>query len=180
MASHLIALDKCPGIRPIGIGKGLCRILGDVLALTTQYEVEDIFGLAQLCSGLKSGIDGAIYALWKVFAEKAGTGLGVLLIDARNAFNSLNWVLALWNARALWPLRSRFLFNTYRGHAALAVYGSKEYVYKRRGNSRRSFLYAVLCCCCTAGDKITCTKKHAVSGLVCRWFSLCCGTDWIV
>ena len=63
MASHLIASDKCPGIRLNGIGKEPCRILGDVLALTTQYVVEDIFGLAQLCSGLKSGIDRAIYTL---------------------------------------------------------------------------------------------------------------------
>lgn len=49
MVSYLIALDKCPGIRPIGLGEEPCRILGKVLALTTQYEVEDICCVSQLC-----------------------------------------------------------------------------------------------------------------------------------
>ena len=39
IASRLIALDKCPGIRPIGIGEEPRRILGKVLALATRFEV---------------------------------------------------------------------------------------------------------------------------------------------
>ena len=78
MANHLIALDKCPGVRPIGIGEEPRRILGKAIALATRYEVEDVCGASQLCSGLKSGIEGAVHALREVFTEKAGTGWGVL------------------------------------------------------------------------------------------------------
>ena len=60
MASFLIALDKCPGIRPIGIDEDPRRILVKVLALATRFEVEEAFGVSQLCFGLEVGIEGAV------------------------------------------------------------------------------------------------------------------------
>ena len=52
MSSRLIALDKFPGVRPIGIGEVLWRILGKVMMLITGVDVEEICGTDQLCSGL--------------------------------------------------------------------------------------------------------------------------------
>ena len=87
-------------------------------ALVTGVDVEQICKTDQLCSELKSEIEGAVHAMQDLYEEKAGTGWGVLLVDARNAFNSVNrgatlWNATLWNARILWPRYSRFLFNTY-------------------------------------------------------------------
>ena len=133
MASRLLALDKCPGVRPIGIGEVLRRILGKVMALATGMDVEKLCGTDQLCSGLKAGIEGAVHTMRELFEENAGSGWGLLLVDAKNAFNAVNREATLWNARVQWPRASRFLFNTYRGHSILVVQGTSEYIFSKEG-----------------------------------------------
>ena len=55
MSSHL---DKCPWVRPIGIGEALKRILCKVMALATHADLEDVCSVTQLCSGLHAGMEG--------------------------------------------------------------------------------------------------------------------------
>ena len=84
MASRLIALDKCPGVRPIGVGEALRRILCKVIAQATWSDLEDVCGVAQLCSVLRGGMEGAIHAVHELFDLHSDDGWGVLLVDARN------------------------------------------------------------------------------------------------
>ena len=147
MASQLIALDKCPGVRPIGVGEALRRILCKVIALATRTDLENICGVAQFCSGLRAGMEGAIHAVRELFDLHSDDGWGVLLVDARNAFNSVNRVAALWNARVLWLWCSHFLFNSYRGYARLLIQGSDHFLLSKegvmQGDPLSMMLYAV-------------------------------------
>lgn len=55
--------------------------------------------------------------------------VGVLLVDARNVFISVNHMTALWNARVVWPQCSRFLLRYVR----LFVHDLVQFLLNREG-----------------------------------------------
>ena len=129
--SRIIALNKNPGIRPIGIGERLRRLMGKVVASTLKKDVQISVGPLQTCSGLKSGSEAAVHAMREYFDTEECEG--ILLIDAENAFNSLNRKTALHNIRISCPEISTFILNFYR----------KAFppVLRRRGNLIRRGYY---------------------------------------
>jgi len=134
VANYLIALDKCPGVCPIGVGETLWRVIGKAVCYATRVDVELACGSDQLCGSVKSGIEGAIHAMTSLFLQHgSASGWGVLLVDASNAFNSLNRVALLWNVCVLWPCCSRFIFNTYQGWATLVIRDSEECLHSMEG-----------------------------------------------
>ena len=125
MAGHLIALDKNPGIRPIGIGEVLRRLLAKCVLSVAKGEAQEACGIDQLCGGLQAGIEGAVHVMHSIWdAHKMEEDWGFLLIDARNAFNEINRTVMLWVVRHEWPSGARFCFNCYQHHALLVNRGA--------------------------------------------------------
>lgn len=63
--------------------------------MITCCDLEKLCGADQLCSGLRSGLEGVIHAVKELFDDHCNQGWGLLLVDASNAFNFINRVAAL-------------------------------------------------------------------------------------
>ena len=92
---RLIALDKCPGVRPIGSGETVRRIIGKAIATTTTEDIQEAAGPLQVCAGHISGCEAAVHAMHRVYESPETEA--VILFDASNVFNSLNREAALRN-----------------------------------------------------------------------------------
>ena len=121
VACRLIALDKCPGVRPIGIGKTLRRIIGKAISITLKYDIQDVVGPLQLCAGFDGGCEAAVHAMQQLFSLPQFDA--VIQVDACNAFNSLNRQTALRNILHLCPPLAKVLINTYRVDTNLYING---------------------------------------------------------
>ena len=118
---RLLPLNKNPGCRPIGIGEILRRIVSKAAMNLIADDVLESAGCVQICAGHKGGAEAAVHAVRKLFEDNDDDA--VLLIDASNAFNSLNRKTALHNISILCPVMHIFACNLYRPHARLFVHG---------------------------------------------------------
>ena len=118
---RLIALDKYPGVHPIGVGKVARRIVAKAALCILRDDIQAVAGLRQLCAGQIVGVEATVCAVRSSF--DLDDTEGVLLVDASNAFNSLNHAAALQNIHQLCPSFAPILINTYRSAAALYTGG---------------------------------------------------------
>ena len=122
---RLVSLEKQPsGIRPIGIGEVLRRIIGKAIVTEIKSDLAESAGSLQLCAGQKAGCEAAAHAMRDIFAESETDG--VLLVDASNAFNCLNRKALLHNIRYLCPAISTYIRNCYGSPARLFLTGGNE------------------------------------------------------
>ena len=113
VASRLIALNKCPGVRPIGVGEVTRCIIGKAILATISDDIQEQVPnssvqvsrqvVRQQCMQCKR--------FWR------------LLVDASNAFNHLNRQAALHNIQLRCPPLATVLINTYRMEADLFIDG---------------------------------------------------------
>ena len=122
MSGRLIALEKNPGIRPVGVGETWRRLMAKCLLRVAGPEAKAACGTTQIAGGVEAGIEGATHAMRVLWEERAQEEDWVfILIDAHNAFNEDNWTAMLWAVRHKWPSGAQFKFNCYRHWATLVV-----------------------------------------------------------
>jgi hypothetical protein len=144
LSNRLIPLDKCPGLRPIGIGESYRRIIGKAIVAHLKMPILKATGVTQLCAGQEAGCEAAIHAMLQLFESDETDAL--LLVDADNAFNRLNRKIVLHNIHFLCPELSVFATNCYRAPIRLFVAGGVELLScegTTQGDPLAMILYAI-------------------------------------
>ena len=94
-------MNKNPGVRPIGVGEVLRRIVGKAIMAVVRDDVLLATGTLQLCGGHEARLEAAVHAMSSLYQDD-GTE-AIILVDAKNAFNNLNRKVALLNIALLCP-----------------------------------------------------------------------------
>ena len=75
MECCLVALDKSPGVRPVGIGETLRRALAKLIMREAGDQAKTACGNLKLCAGLKAGIEGEAHAVGQRRIKRVRVGL---------------------------------------------------------------------------------------------------------
>ena len=124
LACKLIPLDEQSGVRPIGIGEVLRRVIGKIVMKLLKKDVLKATGSLQLCPGQDAGSEAAIRAVYEMFNKESTEA--VLMIDASNAFNAINWEAFLHNTKILCPSISTYVNNCYSSPTDLYIQGGRS------------------------------------------------------
>ena len=124
VACCLIPLNKCPGVRPIGVGEVVRRIISKAVLKIVSHDLQATAGSLQVCAGQKGGCEAAIHAMRHLFTDNDTEG--VLLVDASNAFNTLNRKASLHNMHFICPAVTTILTNTYQSPVRMFINGKQK------------------------------------------------------
>eukprot|EP00957_Ditylum_brightwellii_P122069 9309313-Ditylum_brightwellii.AAC.1 len=86
-----IGLDKCRGIRLLGIVGILLHLVGKAIPEVCGQKVQNVCGVENLCLGVRAGVEGRIHAmnkLWEDFGHM--DDWRILLVEARNALEAFS------------------------------------------------------------------------------------------
>ena len=165
-ACRLIALNKNPGVQPIGVAETLRRIMGKAILATISDDIQKAAGSVQPDRLQKSKQQSIAY-------KDDGVEAAVF-VDASNAFNNLNREAALRNIHNICPALAVIATNTYR-RSKPSIYQPAEHSVEGGHNAGRPSRNGHLCNCyiwyaddATASGKLSNLKewwdKLSVSG----------------
>ena len=72
MACNLVALNKRPGVRPVGIGEMLRRSIAKLVMRVARDQAKTACGSLQLCADIEAVIEGATHAVAQIRREWSG------------------------------------------------------------------------------------------------------------
>ena len=111
-------------MRTIGIGEVTRRIVGKYISWVLHKDIQQAAEPLQTTTGLQGDAEDTIHSTKLIFEQESTDG--VTLVDASNAFNSLNRKGALYNIQIICPKFSTVLINRYRLPVRVFIQGGGE------------------------------------------------------
>jgi hypothetical protein len=175
-AGRLVVLEEVDSgkARPIVVGEAMMRIMSRIIVKKDKAHITKICGALNLGVGVNGGVEGLIHCFERLYQgeDPQPDPLDPLinaLIDASNAFNKLIIELAILRMRVLWPRGAQYVFNCYRGIAAVLWRdkrpGSSLWILLRDGLAQGDPLAMAVFCMATIGVlKAACKEVAALAG----------------
>ena len=123
-------MNKNPGVRPIGVGEAIRKIIESCIGWVVKKDIQEAAGSLQMGTGLQFRAEAAIHSMKEIFHDKQTDP--VILVDASSTPNSLNRNVALHNIQILYSKFSTILISTYRLPVRMIVFRSKDIVSNER------------------------------------------------
>ena len=112
MSDRMIALDKQPGVRPVGVGETWRHLMAKWVLRVKVQESKSAHEMKQLAGGVEGVIEGGIHDMRLLWAKHSQEEDWVfLLVDAQNTLNEENWMSMLWDVQHEWTSGVQFTFN---------------------------------------------------------------------
>ena len=145
LSCRLVPLSKRDeGVRPVGIGETLRRIVGKTITRVLKQDIQQSCGTLQTCTGIESGIEAAIHSVKSAFDEDGSEA--AMLVDADNAFNRLNRKVALQNIKSICLKIYQYLQNSYNSPVNLYLADGSHILSKEgttQGDNAAMGMYAL-------------------------------------
>ena len=127
LASRLIALDKNPGVRPIGVGEIVRRLVTKAVLHVLRHDILDLVGVRA-----RQGEWSQQFTLFKKFSKLVKLPFWWMQVL------HLNRATALANVRSLCPSLAKLLINCYRESSDLYIDG--EVIQSQEGTTQGDLL----------------------------------------
>ena len=124
LANRLIPLDKNPGLSPTGVDEVLRLIAGKVIVSHLKEDVIQSVGSLQVCAGQDTVCESLMHEMGTIYGDQSAEA--VLLVDASNAFNSINRNVFLHNVVVICPSIAGYVKNCYSVSSRLFIIGGRK------------------------------------------------------
>ena len=99
----------------------LRRLISKAILRVTRDDILKAVGSRQLCAGQEAACEAGIHAMRNLFEDEGAEA--IVMVDASNAFNSLNRVAALRNICIFCPVLAPMLTSMYWSHSMFFIDG---------------------------------------------------------